>query len=268
MFEIDQGTDFTLAAYGAYLALIRAKYESILTFADLLSNRELPGSFCAIRHDVDRKPENAIQMARLEHAMGMRATYYFRVKPHTFKPAIIQAISELGHEVGYHYENMSDCDGNVEAALEDFSLKLKRLRELVPVRTVSMHGRPLKRFDNRDLWRDSERHQRLREHFSILGEVYLDIDYSDIAYINDTGRNWTASASNVRDLVCSNVPASFRSQADLMKYFRGNPHPRLVFQIHPERWSSSWGEWMTQSAVDGFTNLAKFGFQSIYRLTR
>lgn len=31
-----------------------------------------------LRHDVDRLPGNALKMARLEHEMGVQATYYFR----------------------------------------------------------------------------------------------------------------------------------------------------------------------------------------------
>jgi hypothetical protein len=60
----------------------------------------------------------------------------------------------LGHEVGYHYENMSDCDGNTTEALLDFEKKLSEFRKHVPISTISMHGRPMKKYDNRDLWKD------------------------------------------------------------------------------------------------------------------
>jgi hypothetical protein len=32
-----------------------------------------------MRHDIDRKPENALFTARIEAESGIRATYYFRV---------------------------------------------------------------------------------------------------------------------------------------------------------------------------------------------
>src|SRR5690606_27946736 len=137
-----------------------------------------------------------------------RSTYYFRAKPNVFKPDIIRTILRYGHEIGYHYENLSDTNGDIKRALEDFEKNLLRFREITPITTISMHGRPLKPYDNRDLWRDPSRHALLKEQFGILGEIYLDIDYSDIAYISDTGRNWTADVANVRDKVHSNLNVS------------------------------------------------------------
>ena len=46
-------------------------------------------------------------MAQLEADMGNRGTYYFRIVPESFDPQIIENIAELGHEVGYHYEDVS-----------------------------------------------------------------------------------------------------------------------------------------------------------------
>jgi len=57
---------------------------------------------------VDRKPENALKTARLEDEMGIKATYFFRTIPHTFKPEIIKEIAGMGHGIGYHYENLSE----------------------------------------------------------------------------------------------------------------------------------------------------------------
>ena len=59
-----------------------------------------------LRHDIDRKPMNALRMAELEYELGIQSTYYFRF-PCTFKPEIIRKIRDLGHEVGYHYEVLS-----------------------------------------------------------------------------------------------------------------------------------------------------------------
>ena len=70
-------------------------------------------------------------------------------------------------------------------ALKDFEYNLNKLRAVAPIKTISMHGRPLKSQDNRDLWREKESQSPLK-HVRVLGEVYLDIDYKDIAYINDT----------------------------------------------------------------------------------
>ena len=57
-----------------------------------------------LRHDVDRRPLNALTTAKLENELGIRGTYYFRIVPESFDETIIKQIAELGHEIGYHYE--------------------------------------------------------------------------------------------------------------------------------------------------------------------
>jgi len=57
---------------------------------------------------VDRKPGNALKMARLEDEMGIRATYFFRIVKESYDEDIIRQIAEMGHEIGYHYENLSE----------------------------------------------------------------------------------------------------------------------------------------------------------------
>lgn len=255
--------DFTLSAYRLYLIALKEHFQGTVPFRELLG-RDLPPRFCALRHDVDCKTHRALDMARLEHGLGLVASYYFRV-PYTFDVEVIRAIEDLGHEVGYHYENLSETDGDTGKALSDFGDKLARLRTVAKVSTCCMHGRPLKPYDNRDLWRDPARHRQLKEHFGMLGELYLDLDYTDIAYITDTGRNWTSGRANRRDHVDSNVPASFGSGEELLSYFKAKPHHRVVFQVHPERWTDSWTGHAAQWALDSATNMAKEGVNLLRR---
>jgi hypothetical protein len=249
--------DFTLEKYKIYLSAFDTKIGSFLRFDEYMGLSEKPKKFCLIRHDVDRKPNAALAMAKLEHKMGIVATYYFRAKSQTFKPDVIKEISSLGHEIGYHYESLSDTNGDIKKAVEDFKLNLEAFRKIAPIKTCSMHGRPLKPHDNRDIWKVKENHQYLKNELGIIGEVYLDIDYSDIAYINDTGRNWTSGKSNRRDKVNSNILADFNSEKELLEYLSGNPHPKICFQIHPERWTDNLIEWQLQKMKDKGINKAK-----------
>ncbi len=249
--------DFTFSAYRNYLTAIRKSYPHILRFDDYLRLNQKPGSFCLIRHDVDRKPNNALKMAHIEHSLDIVSTYCFRTKKHTFKPDIISSISKLGHEIAYHYESLSDTKGNMDEAIKDFKRNLVKLRKLAPISTISMHGRPFSRYDNRDIWKDADKHKQLIDQHNILGEIYLDIDYSDIAYISDTGRNWRSRKANRRDHVNSNIVLDFRNGRSLLDYLKNQPHPKLVFQIHPERWSELNFEYFIQYSKDKAINLAK-----------
>jgi hypothetical protein len=252
--------DFTLGVYKEYLRVIKSSYENILTFSEYFCAEPKPENFCLIRHDVDRKPGNALRMAEIESRVGIKSTYYFRVKSHTFKPNFIIKIAGLRHEIGYHYESFSDANGDMLLALKDFENNLKKLREIVPVRTISMHGRPLKPYDNRDMWRSNDNHNRLIKEYGILGEVYLDIDYSSILYITDTGRNLTSSRANIRDKVTSEVNIDFKNNSELLTYLSSSPYPRMILLAHPERWSSNFYEWTLVFLKDLIINTAKSVF--------
>ena len=249
--------DFTLKAYCRYLDMIKKSYPLIIRFDRFFKFDRQPESFCLIRHDVDRKPQNALKMAKLEHAAGITSTYFFRTKKHTFDAKIISAIAALGHEIGYHYESLSDAKGNMQGAIRDFESNLQRLRNIAPVFTVCMHGRPLSAYDNKTLWEIAEQREKLIHQYHVLGEVYLDIDYTDIAYITDTGRNWSPQKANRRDRVQSDISLEFSNGQSLFDYLNNQPHPKLVFLAHPERWTDNYFEYAIQYSVDGFANLVK-----------
>ena len=193
-------------------------------------------------------------MAKIENELGISSTYYFRHKKHTFIPEIIKKIQNLGHEIGYHYENLSDSNGNMSIALDDFKLKLEEFRKFVLINTISMHGRPLKKFDNRDMWKDNK---EFLINCDIISEVYIDIDYENIAYVNDTGRNWSQGRSNIRDKVNSKIIADFNTSLELEEFFKNSENNKIVFQTHPERWADSYFEWLVQLLKDTGINIIK-----------
>lgn len=256
--------DFTLQAYSKYINAIKKSFNNIMTHGEYLALDKKPDIFCLVRHDVDRFPKNALKMALLEKDLNIKATYYFRTKNHTFKPDIIRKIYSLGHEIGYHYESLSDCNGDIKMAIENFAHNLSKLRTIAPIHTISMHGRPLKKFDNRDLWRDSENKKFLYEKFDILGEVYLDINYTDIAYILDSGRNWFQYKNNLRDKVNSKLERNFNTGAELLNYLEAYPDKKIIFQIHPENWNDNYLRWVFQFLFVSFANFVKNLYAKTY----
>ena len=247
--------DFTLNSYKHYLNLIKAKY-NIFTVKEYFLNPSPTHCFCILRHDVDRMPHRALEMAKLEQSLGLYSTYFFRTKKFVMNPKIISQIYKMGHEIGYHYESLSNCKGNMDYALKDFEANLNKLRQIVPIDTIAMHGSPLSGYDNRDLWKDPINHRLLKERFGILGEIYLDIDYFDVAYISDTGRNWQSGKSNVRDHVATKLTMNIKNHKDLIGYLK-NPHPKLVFQTHPERWTNDIIGFAAQFVTDNLVNFIK-----------
>ena len=77
--------DFTLKKYKELcLALLDSGYTP-LTVYSYLTGKQKNNKLVVLRHDIDRKLGNALQMAELEHELGIQSTYYFRVS-FTFKP--------------------------------------------------------------------------------------------------------------------------------------------------------------------------------------
>jgi len=154
-----------------------------------------------LRHDVDHRTLNALKMAEMEADAEIAATYYFRSIPPVFKPDIIRRISDLGHEIGYHYENLSfgrrhsgiSREQFFELAIEDFKRNLEKFRKLVSVKTICMHGSPWSKYDNRELWDVYDYRD-----YGIIGEQYLDVDFNEVLYLTDTGMAWNTSGGMSR----------------------------------------------------------------------
>ena len=246
--------DFTMAKYGELCRVLLGAGYTPVTVERYLTDPP-GGKTVVLRHDVDRKPENALKMAELEHALGVCSTYYFRY-PHTFIPEIIEQILSLGHEVGYHYEVLAKAKGDYEEAIGLFARELEEFRSLCDVRTICMHGSPLSRYDNRDLWKEYDFGE-----FGIAGEAYLSMAGTDLRYLTDTGRNWGGKHS-VRDAMpgAGAVPPSVATTDDLARWIGSAGEEGLYLTVHPERWAMSEGEWAIGSLTDLAVNMGKAVF--------
>jgi hypothetical protein len=244
--------DFTIQKYKELcLSLLDSGYKPMTLFS-YLSERPPDKKVCILRHDVDRKPRNALMMAELEDRMGIRSTYYFRY-PYTFNPEIIHDISRFGHEIGYHYETLSKAGGDHEKAIRIFEKELAEFRKIVEVNTVCMHGSPLSRHDNRDLWKKYD----FRD-FGIEGETYLSLTGKGVRYLTDTGRSWNGRHS-IRDMMPGVGPASISvdTTADLIHFIASSEGERLYLTVHPERWAKSADEWAISYVKDLIMNAGK-----------
>ncbi|AZY47767.1 hypothetical protein D0849_05560 [Bordetella avium] len=219
-----------------------------------------PLTGAVIRHDVDRKPRNALRMAQAEAAAGVSATYYFRVVGSAYDKGIMREVEALGHEVGYHYEDLALTKGDVQAALKSFETNLADLRQAVSVATVAMHGSPMSRHNNLDLWKHAD-----VASFGLSGEAFLTVDYTGTYYFTDTGRSWGAIATNLRDrppgiLVPEEMP---QSSKQLIEFIEKTHFEKIALSAHPERWDSSLRGWMVQGMKDQLINCAKIAVNMV-----
>jgi hypothetical protein len=103
--------DFTLSKFRSLCCAVAENYPT-LTLAEYFWGMNLPSHFAMMRHDIDRKPENALFTARIEAEYRIRATYYFKRYRSAFRPDIMKEIEGMGHEVGYHYEVLGKAKGD------------------------------------------------------------------------------------------------------------------------------------------------------------
>ena len=101
--------DFTLKKYRRLLRALQDNGYRFLTFEQYCCQKDdfEETKFVVLRHDVDMKAENSLATAKLEASLGIHASYYFRVVSQSNRPEIIRDIAALGHEIGYHYEDMT-----------------------------------------------------------------------------------------------------------------------------------------------------------------
>ena len=252
--------DFTLRKWDALCqALGEAGYVG-LGLADYLTRAERPARVVLLRHDVENEPWHAVAMGRVERAHGLTATYLYRTR--RLDGRAIEAQAALGHEIGYHYETLSDARGDVPRALALFRQGLERLRRHAPVRVASMHGSPLLPWDNRKIWEHAS-----PADFGLAGEAYRDLDFARVAYYSDTGRTWHPTRYNVRDRAAAPPPVVLDTTDELIELVRSGKLPELCLLAHPERWSATPLHHGLRAARDGVENVAKLAIARLWRLS-
>lgn len=193
-----------------------------------------------LRHDIDSWPSNALIMASVESGFDIKSTYYFRKSPLSFNDGIIRSIAAMGHEIGYHYEDLSTCRGDFSKAIQSFQRNLDFFRKYYPVQTIAMHGRPLSQWNNLDLW------QRYKyQDYGIIAEPYISIDFNKVLYLTDTGNCWDGNKYSVRDHVKSEYSYNIHTSFDLIRNIEGNSLPnQILLNIHPARWNDNLIKWL------------------------
>lgn len=252
--------DFSLGKYEALCAaLAEAGYRS-QTIGGYLESAGAP-PLVLLRHDVESDPWQAVRMARVERRHGLLATYFFRVKARPYDLSAIAPIVAEGHEIGYHYETLSQARGDRVRARALFLSALATLRRHAPVRVASMHGSPMLPWDNRAIWDEAA-----PADFGLLGEVYRDIDYSRVAYFTDTGRTWHPRRYNIRDRAPVPPGDVVETTDELIALLRSGRLGRVSILTHPERWPATTVGWAARAVRDAAENLGKVAVSSIYKM--
>jgi hypothetical protein len=244
--------DFTVIQYKALLSSLVKQGYTFQTFEQFL--RSPAAKAIVLRHDVDLLPANSLAFAKIQAAQGIRGSYYFRAVPESWDEQIIKEISALGHEIGYHYECLTTCAGDMGRAIADFERNLLSLRKLAPVATICMHGSPMSRHDSKDLWKAHD-----YKTYGIIGEPYFDVDFKTVFYLTDTGRRWDGDKVSVRDKVNgSGHDLCFHSTGQIIAAADTKKLPsQIMFTFHPQRWNDDKVLWTKELLLQNIKNTVK-----------
>ncbi|MCF8261095.1 MAG: hypothetical protein K9J12_09995 [Melioribacteraceae bacterium] len=261
--------DFTKSTYKSFLGELQKRGYFFASLESYLKNEHSkvfssthPNSI--IRHDVDRLPQNSLKLAQIENSFGIKGTYYFRVVPESYDLEIMQKIANLGHEIGYHYEDVDlvfrkikdkrqkiKKDELIDLAYESFCKHLETFRKNYDIKTICMHGSPRAKYDNKIIW-EKYNYKEL----GLIGEPYYDIDFNEFAYFTDTGRRWNGNNVSVRDKVKSKYDFNFKTTQQIIDNIDQLPD-KVMFTIHPERWHDNPLLWTKELIFQNIKNVVK-----------
>jgi peptidoglycan/xylan/chitin deacetylase (PgdA/CDA1 family) len=193
-------SQFDLKTYLNFIKYLRQFYR-IVPFCQIPAD-DVP--YLILRHDVDIDPIAALKMAKAEHDLGIKATYFILLSSENYNSfdgrntAIIKQISELGHEIGLHYDTKKYKIYNKDyvRALKN---EVKTLESIVgkPVLVISSHAPK-----NPGII-------ELKELISADNRQLTDI------YVHDSQRIWTIKS---------------------LLYLLNSPPQRVQLLIHPVLW--------------------------------
>ena len=246
------GVDFTLTCYANVLSTAQEYGYICYGVRAWCDQGDQSRASLLLRHDVDRRPGNALAMAQCESKLGISSTYYFRIFPCSFVPEIVERIRDRGHEIGYHYEDWTTAKGNPAKAIDLFASNLERLRRIAPVHSIAMHGSPLAAESNLRIWEYCD----FRSYDVV--DATETADFEGFTFLTDSGRTFGASNANLRDyLNCGEAVVGVRTSYDVRRLLMARTSLKLYLSTHPERWNNEAWPWLRQWGWDVSTNAAK-----------
>lgn len=208
--------NFTYRHYKETISLGKKLGFSFYCMHDFLKEKP-KNKFIVMRHDVDLSLKHALAMAKAEHSLGIRSTYFIRTKG-PFNPferkniGIVMQISKLGHEIGIHYELGSAPMNSFKKIFLNDKKKLERLlgKKIFGAalhKTKNLHDKKLKKLNIAE---------GLLNEFGLEYDAYSDIFIKKMRYISDSAYRWREGC------MCSHI----------------KKESRLCILTHPIWWSN------------------------------
>lgn len=191
----------------------------------------------AVKHDVEDKPNNALELAKIENKHGIVATFYFQGDLVVRNKRLINEIVGLGHEIGYHYDVMDSNEGIYSDAIVEFSKYINTFKDMgIVIKSVCPHGNPIKTRSNWSSNKDFFRNKEIQKKYPNIFDLSFHLPkMSRYSYISDAGYSWKKIqefGENDRTQF-DDIPIS-----DIFESIKSSDKP-LIISTHPHRWRKS-----------------------------
>ena len=161
-----------LQNYEGFLQTLKNKKYDFVFFNELNSKKKQ----AILRHDIDFDVMAAFEVAKIEHSMGVKSTFFFLISNASYNPfehrnfKLIYKIKQLGHKVTIHF------DPTIYDDFEKGFIMEKKLFETAfesPVDIISIH-------------RPNEYFQKYNRLIGKCEHTYLKKYFKDIKYVADS----------------------------------------------------------------------------------
>ena len=199
---------FTRVAYAKMLDAALASEYRFLGYAEATASLEAERA-CILRHDIDIDPGAACELAEIEAARGIRATFFVMLRSPAYNAfgranqTLLRRIAGRGHSIGLHFDLAFRPDSRSEE--EWIEAEAAILEQLLGVRidTISFHQPSLGERDAREI-----RPARLLSAY----------DFPGFTYVSDANKTL--------------------GQGSLIRLFEEATLPRIQLCIHPVWWAT------------------------------
>lgn len=162
-------------------------------------------------------------------------------------------IQSMGHEIGYHYEDLAMCNGDFDLAFLAYKRNIERMNKLCDIQTICAHGSPLSKWDSKKLWNSFS-----YKHLTVMGDIGIDCDYEKVFYITDNGRAWNKSSASVRDKVVSKYDIPINDTYHLIELInQGRLPDKVMINAHPDTFFEFGLKWLGNYALIESKNIVK-----------
>lgn len=177
--------------FDAYKTLIKTSLEKGYNISSY-SNVDNHERTIILRHDIDFSPQKALEIAEIEHEIGVKSTYFVLLSTEFYNvfskktTEIFTGIIDMGHQIGLHFDEQKYNVKSIDQLKEIVSLEAQILEKALDtsIGVVSMH-RPSKIILDSNI------------EFEGLINSYSEKYFKDMKYVSDSRMYWREDVMNI-----------------------------------------------------------------------